>query len=84
MLRLWGNTWSCFAALAGGVNLGKRGLKIRQTVVSRNRQLYSEHQTVSTLRVTKNGLSKMYNHKDKTHVTKTCFCLEGREQQQLK
>lgn len=33
-------------ALVDGVNLGKRGLKIRQTKVSPNSQLQSEHQAI--------------------------------------
>lgn len=67
-----------FAVLVGAVNLGKRSLKMRQTKVSCNRQLYSEHQTVYTLRVKESHQSEGYNHKDKLHMAKICFFLESR------
>ena len=42
---------------------------MRWTKVSGKSQLYSEHQTIYTLKVKKNLESKVYNHKDKLHVT---------------
>lgn len=36
-------------------------------------QLYSEHQAIYTLWVKKSQLSRVYNHKKKPHVAKTCF-----------
>ena len=54
---------------------------MRQTKVSCNSQLYSEHQTVYTLRVKKSHPSKVCNHKDKTHVGETCFSTEAYKRQ---
>ena len=48
---------------------------MRQTKASRNSQLYSEHQTIYTLRVKNNHLSNVHSHKDKAHVAKSCFSL---------
>ena len=59
-----------FTALIGSMNLGEQGLRMRQTKVSCNSQLYSVHETIYTLRVKKNHMSKVFNHKDKPHVTK--------------
>jgi hypothetical protein len=53
------------------MNLGERGLKMKQTKVSCNSQeFYSEYHPVYTLRVKENHMSKVFNHKDKPHVTK--------------
>lgn len=48
-----------FIALVGGVNLGKWGLKMWQSYASRNRPLYSEHQTIYSLGVKKGHMSKV-------------------------
>lgn len=54
---------------------------MRQTKVSPDTQLYSEHQTVRTLRV-ESHRSKVSSHRDKPHVagklhvTKTWFSVE--------
>lgn len=65
---------STVTALVGSMNL-------RQTNVSRNSQLYSEHQTLYTLRVEKKRMSKVCNHTDKLHMAKTRFSIEAHEQQ---
>jgi hypothetical protein len=56
-----------------------------QTKVSCNIQFYSEHQTIYTLRIKKSHMSKLYNHKVRSHIvgkshdmgkphgTKLCF-----------
>jgi hypothetical protein len=41
------------------------------------RHALAEHQTIYTLRVKKSYMSKVYNHKDKSHVAKTCFPIEA-------
>lgn len=61
------------------MNLGELGIKMRQVEVLYNRQLYSEHEAIYTLRVKKNHLIKIYNHKDKMHLAKTCFSVEMKE-----
>lgn len=61
------------------MNLGKRGIKMGWTKVSRNSQLYSEHQAVYSLRVQKSYLRKEYNLSDKPRVTKPCLFTEARE-----
>lgn len=49
------------------------------TKVSRNSQLYLEHQTVYALRLKRSHMSKVCNHKgkpqkaDRQHVAGTCF-----------
>ena len=54
--------------------------------VSRSSQLYSEHQTIYTLRVKRSHMSKVYNHEGKMHmagkrhVAKTCFSIEAYKQ----
>lgn len=45
----------------------RREPKVRQTKVSCNSQLYSVHETIYTLRVKKNHVSKVLNHKE-THT----------------
>lgn len=63
------------------MNLREWSLKMRQTKVSPNTQLYSEHQTVYTLRV-KSHRSKVSRHKDeprvagKLHVARTWLSIE--------
>jgi hypothetical protein len=70
-----------FTTLVGCVNLGEQGLKMRlTTTVSCSSQVYSEHQAVYTLRVKKSHRSKVCNHKDKTHMAKTCFLTEAYKQ----
>jgi hypothetical protein len=48
-----------------------------QTKVSCSSQLYSEHQTMCTLRVRMTQMSKVFNHKDKMHGVNTCFSTEA-------
>ena len=54
--------------------------------VSRSSQLYSEHQTIYTLRVKRSHMSKLYNHKgkshvvDKLHLAETYFSIKAYEQ----
>lgn len=50
--------------------LGKQSLKMRWTKVSCKGQLYSESQTIYTLRVKKSHMSKKHIHGDKQHVAK--------------
>lgn len=58
---------------------------MRQTEVSGSSQLYSEHQTVYTLRI-KSHMSKVSSHKDKPlmvdkpHMAKACFSIEAYKQ----
>jgi hypothetical protein len=52
---------------------------MRQTKVSCNIQLYSEHQTIRTLRVKKRHPSKFYSHKGRLNTTKT-FLIEAYKQ----
>ena len=66
-----------FTALVGSVNLGEWGLKMRLTKVSSHNQLYSEHHTISALRVKK---GKVYNHKDTLHKGNTCLSTEIHKQ----
>lgn len=54
-----------------GVILEKWSLQLRRTTVSCSSQLYSEHQTIYTVRDTKNDMSKVFN--PKAHKTRTCF-----------
>lgn len=56
--------------LAGSVNLGEPNLKMKQTKVSRNSQLYSGPQTIYVLRV-KQG------HMSKVHVSSNCVQSQG-------
>ena len=65
------------ATLLGGMNLGVQGLKLEQSKASWSSQMYSEYQTIHTLKVKKSQLSKLYNHKDKLHVAQTCFSKEA-------
>lgn len=55
-------------------------LKMRRTKVSSNSQLYSEHQTIITLRVKRSHVNKVYNDKGKPHVTRTYFSIEWYKQ----
>lgn len=41
---------------------------MRHTKVSCNSQFYAKHQTIYTLRDNKSHMSKLYNHKGKSHV----------------
>lgn len=59
-----------FTSIIGNVNLGEQGLKRRQTKVSCNRQFYSEHQTICTLRAKKSHPSRVCSYKDKLHMAK--------------
>lgn len=68
-----------FSAPTGGMNLAELGIKMRQAEFLYNRQLYSEHEAIYTLRVKNNHLIKMYNHKDNIHLAKTCFSIEIKE-----
>lgn len=45
-------------------------------------QLFSEDQTIYTLRANKSHLSKVHSHKDKQHLAKTCFSREAYDLQQ--
>lgn len=53
-----------FTSLVVGVNLGERGGLKSHAI---------EHQAIYALRVKRSPLSRVYNHKDKPHVSKTCF-----------
>ena len=66
-----------FIHLVSSMNLGDQSLKMSQTKVLHNSQLYSECQAIYTPRVKKNHRSKVFNHKDKPHVAKTCFSIEA-------
>jgi hypothetical protein len=66
-----------FTALVGDVNLGDQGLKMRQFKVSCRSQLYSQHQTIYTLRVKKSHPSSVDNHKDKPHVANPCLLIQA-------
>lgn len=59
---------------------------MRLAKISRDRLYYSEHQTISTLRVRRSHLSKGCIHEDKLpalgrpHAAKTCFSTEASKQ----
>lgn len=48
-----------------------------QAKVSRNGQLYSEHQTIYTPRVKRSHMNKVYSHRGKLHMDKPCFSIEA-------
>lgn len=64
---------------AGGVILGEQSLKMSQTKVPCNSQLYSEHQIIYTLRVKKSHQSKVSKHKNKPQVVEISFPIEAYE-----
>lgn len=66
-----GREASLFAALVGGISLGKQGLKLRQSKQLCNSPFYSENQAIYTLKVMKNHVSKVFDHKDKQHMAET-------------
>lgn len=57
-------------ALVGGVNLGERGLNMRQTKVA---SCIPEHRAIYTVRIKKNHMSKVFSYKDKATHGKTMF-----------
>lgn len=67
--ELFPGEWQ-FTPLVGIINLGEQVLKWGGLRSHENSQLYSEHQATYTLRVKKTHMSKVFNHKNKTHMQK--------------
>ena len=63
----------CFRGDGALVN---EALLMRWNKVPCNSQLYSEHQTIYSLRVKRSHMSKVSIHKGKPHGEKTCFSIE--------
>lgn len=68
-----------YSALLGAVKLGKLGLRLRQINVSYDSQRYLEHEAIYIPWVKKNCVNKVFSHKDKSFMAKSCFSIEAYE-----
>ena len=57
--------------------VGSGRMELINETDSPNSQLYSEHQTIYTQRIKCSHMRKVFNHKDKMRMAKTCFSMEA-------